>query len=111
MSTIHNIRSSHFKSDTREAIANVELRGALARAQEKSNTKRDRAIDRLADDWESMREQARAVKAWTLENLADQLELFEQNAVRNGIRCTGPEMLRAPAKRSTRSARMQGRSR
>ena len=86
MSTIHNIRSSHFKSDTREAIANVELRGALARAQEQSNTKRDRAIDRLADDWESMREQARTVKAWTLENLADQLELFERNAVRNGIR-------------------------
>ena len=35
MSTIHNIRSSHFKSDTREAIANVELRGALARGSER----------------------------------------------------------------------------
>lgn len=85
MNTIHNIRSSHFKSDASEAIANVELRGALARAQEKSNTKRDGAIQRIAGEWESMREQARTVKAWTLENLGEQLELFERNAVRNGI--------------------------
>jgi L-lactate dehydrogenase complex protein LldF len=85
MNTIHNIRSSHFKSDASEAIANVELRGALARAQEKSNTKRDGAIQRIAGDWESMREQARTIKAWTLENLGEQLELFERNAVRNGI--------------------------
>ncbi|MCH2143892.1 MAG: LutB/LldF family L-lactate oxidation iron-sulfur protein [Phycisphaerales bacterium] len=86
MSSIHNVRSRHFKQDIRSAIADVELRGALARAQEQVNSKRSKAVDAIAGDWESMREKARSIKAWTLEHLDEQLELFESNATRNGIK-------------------------
>jgi L-lactate dehydrogenase complex protein LldF len=86
MSTIHNVRSRHFKQDVKSAIEDVELRGALARAQEQVNSKRNKAVHALADHWEDMRENARAIKAWSLEHLGEQLELFEKNATRNGIK-------------------------
>lgn len=84
MSTIHHVRSTNFSSDAEKAMANVELRGALARFQNHVNSRRTNAIDQI-DDWEGLREQARVIKAWTLERLDEQLELFERNAIANGI--------------------------
>lgn len=84
MSTIHHVRSRHFAGDAADALANVELRGALARAQDLVNGKRQRAVDRV-DEWEAMREHAHAVKRYTLAHLDELLEDFERNALARGM--------------------------
>lgn len=84
MSTIHHVRSRNFSSDAQKAIANVELRGALATFQKLVDGRRSNAVNAI-DDWEGLREKARIIKAWTLERLDEQLELFERNAIANGI--------------------------
>jgi len=83
LSTIHHVRSSHFTSDSRKALEDVELRGAIAKVQNLANSKMLKATEALPD-WQDMRERARTVKAWTLERLAEQLELFERNAIARG---------------------------
>ena len=83
MSTIHHVRSKHFDSDSRKALKDVELRGAIARVQNLSNTRRDEATEALPN-WQEMREQARIVKTWTIERLGDELERFERNATARG---------------------------
>jgi L-lactate dehydrogenase complex protein LldF len=83
VNTIHHVRSKHFEADSRKALEDVELRGAIARVQNLSNTRRDEATEALPN-WQEMREKARSVKAWTIERLGDELERFERNATARG---------------------------
>ena len=46
--------------------------------------KRDSAVKPIAE-WEALRTQASQIKAHTMAHLADYLELFEKNAIQNGI--------------------------
>ena len=83
MNTIHKVRSKHFQSDVQTALQKVEIRGAIARVQNIANSKLEKATSALPD-WQEMRDKARAVKAWTLENLDKELERFENNAIARG---------------------------
>lgn len=85
MNTIHNVRSKNFADDSRAALEKVEIRGAIARVQNIANSKLAKATSAVPD-WQDMRNKASAIKAWTLENLADQLELFERNALARGMK-------------------------
>jgi L-lactate dehydrogenase complex protein LldF len=46
--------------------------------------KRDSAVKPIAE-WEALRTQASQIKAHTMAHLADYLEMFEKNAIQNGI--------------------------
>lgn len=46
--------------------------------------KRDKAAWSLGEEWEGLRDQASQIKAHTLSNLGEYLEVFEANAISNG---------------------------
>lgn len=81
--SIHHLRSKDFSSLVPGALANVELRGALAKGTSLVQNRRDSAAASVPE-WEILRNRAEALKADVLSNLADHLEMFERNATRNG---------------------------
>src|SRR5947209_8222966 len=72
-----------FDRNAREALGDAQLRGALRNLAGTFGERRRAAIATL-DDWESLRERARAVKDETLAHLDKYLAEFADNAERAG---------------------------
>lgn len=83
--SIHHLHADHFAELVPRALANVELRGALANA---TDTIRNRRATALAgvDDLQALRGRAKAIKSEALEHLDEHLERFEKTAEANGIK-------------------------
>jgi L-lactate dehydrogenase complex protein LldF len=74
-----------FEQNVRRALGNAGLQRAMARAKSGFIDKRRAAVSALPE-FEALREQAAAIKAHTLENLADYLERFERQVHATGGR-------------------------
>src|SRR5436305_4766801 len=72
-----------FDQNAREALQDAQLRGALRNLAGTFGERRRAAIETL-DDWEPLRERARAVKDETLTHLDKYLAEFADNAGRAG---------------------------
>src|SRR3954470_17909649 len=77
--------SETFDRNAREALADVQLRGALRNLTDTFGERRKIAITTV-DDWEGLRSRARAVKDETLAHLDRYLEEFADNAERAGAK-------------------------
>src|ERR671929_2173526 len=77
--------SETFDRNAREALADVQLRGALRNLAATFGGRRREAIATV-EDWEGLRESARALKDETLAHLDKYLEAFAENAERAGAR-------------------------
>jgi L-lactate dehydrogenase complex protein LldF len=77
--------SETFDRNAREALADVQLRGALRNLTDTFGERRKIAITTV-DDWEGLRTRARAVKDETLAHLDRYLEEFADNAERAGAK-------------------------
>src|SRR5215216_3740428 len=75
--------SETFDRNAREALQDVQLRGALRNLAATFGGRRKEAIATV-DDWEGLRERARAAKDETLAHLDEYLEAFAENAERAG---------------------------
>jgi L-lactate dehydrogenase complex protein LldF len=82
---IEHLSSEHFAEQARGALQNDELRGALARASDLFAERREAAVGSMPN-WEELREQARGIKAETLERLDEYLEQFVEKAEAAGMR-------------------------
>src|SRR5215210_5356735 len=76
---MHHQTSETFDRNAREALADPQLRGALRNLATTFGERRRLAITTV-DDWEGLRERARAVKDETLAHLDKYLEDFAANA-------------------------------
>src|SRR5262245_25888348 len=74
-----------FDQNALQAITDPQLRGALRNLATTFGEKREQAIATV-DDWEGLRERARAIKDETLAHLDKYLEMFADNAERAGAR-------------------------
>lgn len=81
--SIHNLCATEFHTNVQGALADVELRGALAKGTSTVQNRRDTAAASVPE-WEDLRTRAAELKAHTLGTLAEQLELFEANATAHG---------------------------
>jgi L-lactate dehydrogenase complex protein LldF len=72
-----------FDLNAREALEDAQLRGALRNLANTFGERRKVAITTV-DDWEGLRERARAIKDETLAHLDSYLEAFADNAERAG---------------------------
>ena len=75
--------SETFDQNAREALADVQLRGALRNLATTFGERRKLAV-LTVEDWEGLRERARASKDETLAHLDKYLEAFAENAERAG---------------------------
>ncbi|HEX8138077.1 MAG TPA: LutB/LldF family L-lactate oxidation iron-sulfur protein [Pyrinomonadaceae bacterium] len=75
--------SETFDRNAREALADPQLRGALRNLANTFGTRRKVAVTTV-DDWEALRERARAIKDETLAHLDKYLADFADNAERAG---------------------------
>src|SRR5215211_5666702 len=75
--------SETFDRNAREALADVQLRGALRNLATTFGGRRKEAIATV-EDWEGLRERARAAKDETLAHLDEYLEAFAGNAEKAG---------------------------
>ncbi len=83
--SIHHLHADHFAELVPRALANVELRGALANATDTIRNRRATALAGI-DDLQELRGRAKAIKSEALEHLDEHLERFEEAARANGIR-------------------------
>jgi L-lactate dehydrogenase complex protein LldF len=74
-----------FDENARRALGDRQLRGALRNLATVFGDRRKAAIASV-DDWEGLRDRARAIKDETLANLDRYLETFAENAERAGAR-------------------------
>ncbi len=77
--------SETFDRNAREALRDPQLRGALRNLAATFGERRRLAVSTV-DDWEGLRERARAVKDETLAHLDKYLEAFAASAERAGAR-------------------------
>ena len=77
--------SETFDRNAREALADVQLRGALRNLATTFGGRRREAIATV-EDWEGLRERARAAKDETLAHLDKYLEAFADKAEKAGVR-------------------------
>ena len=75
--------SHSFKENARKAIGDAPLREALRRLETAFSAARQTAVDGLPE-FEALRDQARAIKDHTIENLDYYLERFEAKVVAQG---------------------------
>ncbi|MCA1566074.1 MAG: iron-sulfur cluster-binding protein [Acidobacteria bacterium] len=75
-----------FVGQYRAALSNPRLQSALAHATTKAAGARISAAAQLGDEWERLRERARALKEHTVEHLDHYLEEFALNVERHGGR-------------------------
>jgi L-lactate dehydrogenase complex protein LldF len=80
-----HLTSETFDENARSALADRQLRAALRKATGLFAERRRAAMGSV-DDWEALRERARAIKDETLKNLDQYLEEFAANAERAGAR-------------------------
>ena len=72
-----------FPDAAKRAVANSQLRRNLTHATTAIRTKRAKAVAEL-DDWEQLRQAAKAIKDHTLANLGTYLVRLEENVTRAG---------------------------
>src|ERR687884_120871 len=82
-SKMHQQTSETFDQNAREALADVQLRGALRNLAATFGGRRKEAIATV-EDWEGLRDRARAAKDETLAHLDKYLEAFAGNAEKAG---------------------------
>lgn len=82
----HDIQTETFIDNYREALANPQLQRALSGATARFIAHRNAAVSTMADDWESLRGQARAIKEEAISNLDRYLAEFADNVERRGGR-------------------------
>src|SRR5260221_14238225 len=80
-----HLTSETFDQDAREAMRDPVLHGAMRRLADNFAERRKVAIASV-DDWEGLRERARAIKQETLLHLDKYLLQFVENAERAGAR-------------------------
>jgi L-lactate dehydrogenase complex protein LldF len=80
-----NQSSETFDTNAREALTDVQLRGALKNLATTFGERRRLAM-KTVGDWEDLREKARAIKEETLSHLDKYLESFADNAERAGAK-------------------------
>ena len=80
--TIHHLHADEFDRLVPRALANVELRGALARATDTIRNRRATALEGM--DLEALRGRAKATKSAGLARLDEHLERFEREAIARG---------------------------
>ncbi len=81
---IHHLHADQFDNLVPQALANVELRGALAKATNTIRNRRATALEEV-DHFQELRSQAKSIKTEALAHLDDHLETFERQATANGI--------------------------
>ena len=81
---IHHLHADQFDDLVPQALANVELRGALAKATNTIRNRRAIALEEI-DDLQELRSRAKSIKTEALAHLDDHLETFERQATANGI--------------------------
>jgi len=72
------------KEYIKSALADDRLRQAVDKATSSSLSTRQKQVDAIPY-WQELRYKAHAIKKDVIENLADYLELFESNCLKNGI--------------------------
>lgn len=82
--TIHHLHADEFDRLVPTALANVELRGALAKATETIRNRRAAALEGV--DLQGLRARAKASKSAALGSLDAHLERFEREATARGTR-------------------------
>ena len=80
---MNRLTSETFDANAREALEDVQLRGALHNLASVFGQRRAHAVTTVRD-WEGLRERARAIKHETLLHLDTYLEAFVANAERAG---------------------------
>ncbi|HEY8186040.1 MAG TPA: LutB/LldF family L-lactate oxidation iron-sulfur protein, partial [Pyrinomonadaceae bacterium] len=80
---MNHLTAETFDSNARTALADTQLRGALRNLATTFGERRKVALTTV-DDWEGLRERARAIKDETLAHLDKYLEAFADNAERAG---------------------------
>jgi L-lactate dehydrogenase complex protein LldF len=80
--TIHHLHADEFDRLVPRALANVELRGALARATDTIRNRRSIALEGM--DLQALRARAKATKSAGLARLDEHLERFEREATARG---------------------------
>jgi L-lactate dehydrogenase complex protein LldF len=83
--SIHHLHAHQFDDLVPRALANVELRGALAKATNTIRNRRAIALEGV-DDLQELRSRAKAIKTEALAHLDEHLEAFERHATANGIK-------------------------
>lgn len=81
---IHGLNSNQFADLAKSALADEVQKGAIGKATDTIRDRRGAAVEQL-DDWEGLRERARAIKAHALAKLDHYLELFVDNAEERGV--------------------------
>jgi L-lactate dehydrogenase complex protein LldF len=99
--------SETFDRNARAALSDVQLRAALRNATGLFGERR-RAAVAAVEDWEALRERARAIKAETLARLDAYLEEFAANAERAGARVHWARDAREACETVLRIARERG---
>ncbi len=77
------IRSHKFRQNAADALANEQLQNALAHVRSKFIQKRAKAVNNLKA-FDTLRDNATAIKNHTLENLDVYLEIFEEKVIAQG---------------------------
>ena len=84
-----NAQNQHIKEQYHQAIEtglnNEQLRTNLLNAMDTLRGNRKKLIQNRYTDWDDLRKKAKELKQKNLRKLDRNLELFEQNATRNGI--------------------------
>ncbi|MEO6390206.1 MAG: LutB/LldF family L-lactate oxidation iron-sulfur protein [Pyrinomonadaceae bacterium] len=81
---MHELTTETFDRNARDALTDPQLRGALRNLASTFGERRKLAITTV-DDWEGLRERARAIKADTLLHLDKYLEAFSSKAEALGV--------------------------
>src|SRR6185295_14556342 len=80
-----HLTTETFDQNAREALSDPQLRTALQKLARTFGDRRQAVLDSV-DDWEDLREKARAIKDETLAHLDKYLEAFADNAERAGAK-------------------------
>ncbi len=81
---IHGLNSNQFAEMAKAALADEVQKGAIGKATDLIRDRRGEAVEQL-DDWDDLRERARAIKAHTLAKLDHYLMHFVSNAEKRGV--------------------------
>ena len=82
---MEHLTAETFGQNALDALNDVQLRGALRNLTKTFSERRKIAITTV-EDWEGLREKARAIKDETLLHLDKYLEKFVENAEKNGAK-------------------------
>ena len=82
----HGIQTDTFVENYKRALGNAQLQRALSNATQRFQSHRNLAVADIADEWESLRDQARQIKEHTIAHLDEYLDKFTRNVEKAGGR-------------------------